>query len=1186
MLRSRIPWWAMSVVLSDGTGPLSTPRRGLKTLDVREYKPLGTPIEFRFYQRYSNHPNRQSGIQFLTHYNTHQRFRVNKDFIDYFNWGKEQGQARLPHRWQRVAFDFDDALNPTRTDRASKEWFAGQDPSVSQHSHPDLSTSFDPRKRLFSQPEHWNKFFSKRAAGEGDIRLDVVDSQSMLGPLVTQTDTQEMPYFKTETRGPTHGKVPGINMPFLGEFDRKMVQAMSRPMNKDRTITANEGRFSKTLFINDPARHQTLSASLAKDLNRELDRATTAVYSKLTVLQAAQSGRTDYFCGGVDTDTLGFDLAMAAMLRERAAAALNKATTGSSEGKKADAAAMEMLRDADRHRDRADALLREHADLIWRVYTAQRPLMTLVNGKCRGTGCGVALSAKFCALKDTSEFVFEGPELGLTPYGGMTRLLARPETTLKYPGLAEFTVLTGTSLFAGDALRLGWTDLFTTLPDMAHHIKEWFDASEHMHNDAVAWQLGHLLETCFKMKQAHSSAMERAAMTPARARWVEDAFADQPSVEAIATTLGQMERLPLTDRHNTADVCMATPFTLGSVEEGIARLEAARLRYSLSPWDITAPEEEVAVRQASEIFTSYVLQRRGEVNLVVHRDAEKLRRWQAQREREYAAFTDLQFAPHPRHVYARLEGCEGTLVEFDFDFNSDADVARGGDGIGGGVAGDGPGYHRRMLARLQAEVLRRMGQPAGRDVELGWYLPTLDTCPVHSDEELTAVLHADPGLEDATADLKYPPLYFIVKRNTLHLSEWAYAVKHQLLLQSPFALKASLAMLQEVRGDTAAAGVNTDDATAVRSLAVTMAVEHRYHVRAMQRSDFYAVGQHTARSADEWEEVKEERRRSIHKTLQPTRPLPDFEAVFERDVEVDGHSFALRPRWSPRTLAEVTDESIASLRSPLSFDTDGVAPLCAVTHSGKADRLAGMIDDAGGLEVVTGLGEVDAESGRPRAAPLKGNARVPTNVNFYEMARHPWEGTASSWRRDGLTAGSKEYFEQQYQEAQRAVHDEEGRGVHSYWPSRAAVDGHSGEAAADTLLQERLHDKVAAAEQGVEGWARTLRCKVADGKLRYRTEIASQQEKIYDDEYYRWFIEPGLHPNRSGLLLGRKHGAGGGSQEDKELESFLSGMLAGAGSGVGGGGGGFEAGADHADSEDPDEFSEASLGDGPTPAEE
>lgn len=1134
MLRRRVPWWVVGSLPTgdrpsreDSRAAVCTQARTLKTLDVREYRPLGTPIEFRFYQRYANHPNRQSGIQFLTHYNTHQRFRVNKDFIDYLRWGKEQGQARLPHRHQRVAFDFDDVLQPTRTERTRTEWFAGQDPTV--NSHPDLSTSFDPNKKLFSHPEHWNKMFSKRRPGEGDIRLDVLDSPSMLGPLMTQTDTQEVSYFQTETQGPSHGKVPGLNSPFLGEFDRKMMQAMSRPMNADHTITGVDGRFSKTLFINEPGRHQALSANLAKELNRQIDMATNAVYTKLTVLEAAQSGQTDFFCGGMDLESLGFDLRMAAELRQRAQH-LADAHKGGSLPKKTEQEVQQLLRDATRHYDRAEDMLREHAALIWRAYTAARPLMTLVNGRCRGTGCGLALAAKYCAMKDSSEFIFDGPGVGLTPYGGLTRFLARPETSLKYPGLAEFVMLTGTSLFAGDALRLGWTDLFTTLPDMSYHIKQWFDDSEHMHNDAVAWQLGHLLETCFKMHSAHTSAMERCAITPIRARWVEDAFADQPSVEAIVKTLTLMERMPLTDPDNSQDTCHATPFTLSSVSDGVEKLSASRLRYTLSPWDITPPEEEVAVRQAADIFTSYVLERHGTEDIVVHRDRGKLRRWKEQREREYVAYTELKTAPHPRHVYARLEGCENQLVEFDFTFDPSKAKEKEEARAGALHSAREEPMPTAMLRQLKAAIRQALDMPQDRDIELGWYLPTLDTCPVQNDTQLMEVLHTDPGLEDPRANLKYPPLYFTVKRQSLYLSEWAYAVKHQLLLQSPYALKATFELLSEVRGD--------GSAEAVKSLSDTLRIEFRYAVRAMRRPDFVTVGQYTNKSAEEWEALKEERQRHLHKSHRPLRPLPAYDDVFERGVHLDGHTFQLRPRWSPRTLEEVSADEVAGQRAPLRFDADGTSELDPAVHCAKADRFAGMLDDVGGVEVVSQLGEADSE-GRPKVAPLESNAHVPTNVNFYEMARHPWDDTPSSWRRNGFTEDSKEYFEQQYREAERALYDEDGRGAYNYWPSKGAVEGTSGsEEASAALLEERLFGELKRAERGVEPWARTLRQNVTDGKLNYPMEIATQQEKIYDDEYYRWFIKPGQNPNPSGLLIGKKSAAVEGS-EDRELEAFL-----------------------------------------------
>ncbi|KAI5691395.1 EnoylCoA hydratase [Leishmania braziliensis] len=1109
----------------------SQQRRSIKTLDVREYRPLGTPIEFRFYQRYANHPNRQSGVQFLTHYNTHQRFRVNKDFIDYMHWGKEQGQARLPHRHQRVAFDFDDSLQPTRAEGDTSHWFAGQDPTMGPH--PDISTSFDPNKKLFSHPEHWNKMFSKRRPGEGDIKLDVIPSNSLLGPMVTQTDTQEMAYFKTETRGPTHGCVPGINAPFKGEMDRKMMQAMSRPLNSSHTLTGNDGRFSKTIFINDPKRHQALSAVLAKELNREVDKATNGLYSKLTVLTSAQSGLTDFFCGGADLQSIGFDLTMAQLLRKEAEELSKWDASGC---KKAEAKVQELLRDAERYEERADAVLRENAAVIWRAYTSPRPLMTLVNGKCRGTGCGLALAAKYAGLQDASEFIVDGPNVGLTPYSGMTRLLARPETSLKYPGLAEFVMLTGASLFAGDALRLGWSDLFTSLPDMPYHIKDWFDSTEHMHNDAVAWQLGHLLEKCFQMKdRSHTGAMERCAMTPIRARWVEDAFADQPSIEEILKTLSAMEKLALTDRHNTCDPSYATPYTLASVAEGVEKLRASQLRYTLSPWDVTPPVETVEVRQAAEIFTSYVLERRGKVNIVTHRDRQKVEAWRKQREHEYAMYSNVKSAPHRRHVYARLEGCEGTLVDFDFTINPAGNVAATSATKGAGMGSNDEVLHTASVDRLKRAILQAMSMPADRDVDLCWYLPTLDTCPIRNDEELVDVLHSDPGLEDPSAQLRYPPIYFLVKRNTLHLSEWAYAVKHQLLLQSPYALKATLQLLQEVRGD--------GSAEAMRSLADTLATEYRYATRLLKRPDFYEVGQHVDKSPEEWDVVKEERARNVHKAHLPTRPLPDYEVVFERHVQLDGHTFQLRPRWSPRTVQEVTAESLAPLASPLDFEKDNAVEFNVVVHTSKADRLAGMIDDAGGFEVVANLGEVDKE-GNPKVPPLQGDAHVPTNVNFYEMARHPWEDTPSSWRRDGFTAGSKEYFEQQYKKAEKAVYDEAGREQYNYWPSKDAVDGVAGEEL-NALLEERFFAKLRDAERGVESWARQLRQKAVEGKLDNRTEIATQQEKIYDDEYYRWFIQPGHNPNPSGLLRGRKGADSGSNSVDKDLEVFLNQLLSG-----------------------------------------
>ena len=246
--------------------------------------------------------------------------------------------------------------------------------------------------------------------------------------------------------------------------------------------------------------------------------------------------------------------------------------------KDADVRAHAAAAEAEDHLAAADAPFRAAVRLLWRGFGAGRPLMTLINGKCRGVGCGLALLPQYAALRDSTEFVHDGPDHGLTPFGGLTHFLARTETSLKYPGLAEFVMLTGTPLYAGDALRLGWSDLFSTLPDLEYQIRDWFNDTEHMHNDAVAWQLGYLLDTVFKMKQHHATSMERTALTPARARWIEEVFADQAAVEGVLASLTAVEALPLSDPANTADANLSAVATLPSVAAGVAALSSHELR--------------------------------------------------------------------------------------------------------------------------------------------------------------------------------------------------------------------------------------------------------------------------------------------------------------------------------------------------------------------------------------------------------------------------------------------------------------------------------------------------------------------------------------------------------------------------------------------------------------------------------
>lgn len=1153
MFRRPLPqlWAVLSVPVSLSDG---TQRRFIKTLDVREYKPLGTPMEFKYYQRFTNHPNRQSGVQFLTHFNTHQRFQVRGNYIDYMNWGRENGDARLPHRHQRVAFDFYDKLHPTKGTFDSDLFPAMQQQQAS--SHPSMDGEYDPKKLIFSQPEHWNKLFSKRKPGEGKINVRPFESASRLVDMSGYTDLLDRDAFGVDNKPPNHGAVPGINRPFLGEQDPHMMQAMSRPLNEKNTVTENNGRFSKTLYLNNPQKHQVLNRALATDLERFVDIATNALHTKLVVLTAAQSGRTDAFCGGLDFHTLQHDLSLADASRKKAQTILEERATleasskedtpliGTKDDKlaKLDAAYHNLMEEASRYEERSDLTVRTNAALMWRIFTAPRPLMTLINGTCRGTGCGVALLSKYSSLRDSSEFVFDGPNRGITPFGGLTHLLARNETALKFPGLAEFVMLTGTSLFAGDVLRLGWSDLFSTVAGVDYHIKEWFDSTEHMHNDAIAWQLGHLLESLFQMKEHHSTALERCAITPERARWIEDAFADQPSVEAVLQTLSQMEALPTSDPHNNSTAATQIPFSLSSVSKGVSKLRDQGLGYSLAPWDITplhdAPSEPTP---AANVFTSYVLERRGNVHTVVHTDRNKLRKWREQRYAEYEAHQNVQRSLHRRQVYVRLEGCDGKIVDFEYQFDKQGCVealsaAQRCDDLVAGSA---------MLAQLKAKALEALGLASDRDVALGWYMPTLDTCPIHHDEDLFQVLINDPGVEDPSKFTNHPPVYFIMKRRTLHFSEWAFAVKHQLLLQSPFALKASFALLQEVRGDARLqAAEEAGNSNALLSVSDSLAAEYRFLTRTLRRPDFFAVGSLTERNEVFWNKQAEALETNIHLKENPVRPVRTFDQVFEKDVEIDGHHFSVRPRWFPRTLSEVDPQDIAKLALPLSFETERVTELDVPTYTAKRRRFNGMVQDVG-VEIVAGLGEVDS-AGAARVPSLKSNATVPENVDFYRMARHPWLDTATSWRQDGFTEGSLEYFHAKYDEAQQQLHDQasqQQRRSSEYWPTKDASEGVApSEAEEAALLQDRYYDVLAEADKQVDQWARELRQKAEQGTLSRRTEVATAQEKIFDDQYYRWFIQPGLHPNPSGILAGKGRGrgaAGAESSENAEIASEL-----------------------------------------------
>jgi enoyl-CoA hydratase/carnithine racemase len=1085
--------------------PIAAQRvRGIKTLTVRDREVLGMAREFREYQRITTNPFKLQGPQFNTHFSSRHRIRDKMGVIDWLHWGKEVGQAYAPHRRQRTTFDYHDKMHPTSLPKHISRGglHEGQDPTSKLQ---DVQRGFRPAGYSYNEPIHANRRYTLYRAGQADVSLEsgpFADNAAV--DLATKSAVSGATWFGVTPPHTADGDTPGIHKPFRGEQDGEMMQAMTKPVpgTKDNAVVHQVGRYTRHLYINRPTRDNRLTRQSATDLAMAIDRSTTAMRTKLTVLTAAQSGQTDAYCAGADYEQLAFYKRQERVLRAAAEKlrAEDKKHATALELKQRDVEIQNLVANADRYRSRVDDTLRALSGLVWRVFTAQRPLMTLVNGRCHNFGNGVALLARYASVRDSTELVHDGPSFGATPAGGMTHLLARTETTLKYPGVAEYVMLSGFPLYAGDALRLGWTDLFSNIADMGYQIREWFADTEQMHNDAVAWQLGHLLDTCFKMRDTHDEALERCALRPTRARWIEEAFADQPSVETVLETLSAVEKLPLSDSNNTTDENTGVGWSLHDVDAGVHKLRKNRLSFSLAPWDASMPASETAAALTST-FREVYFGRAGDRSALYRPARATAKQFHRERRKEFEAYRRQVMTPHKRHVHVVLEGCEKLKVDFEFDF---IDVEDAPAGKTPKVRLDGENK-AQLVERLLRRINTSLGFDESRPLLLLWHLPTLDTAPVRRDTELIEVLHEDPGIENPEKPTAAPPIYFTVVRQTLHFSEWAYAVKHQLLLSSPFALKASWALLQAVRGDGAA--------ESVASVSESLALEFRYLTRAINRPDFYKVGVLSTMDEAHWANSNDTS--DLTKAHLPLRAEPAFDEVFEKDVEIDGHRFAMRPRWEPRTVAEVSEADISALAKPLSFTQEGLTDIHVPTEANLADRVAGTVLEIQGYEITPLLGS-DSKSA---PAPLKSDAHVPNNVNFYEMARHPFKDQPTSWRSHGFTQGSEEYFKGKYDEAVKEVYDPAGEGRHEYWAGASkATEAPTGAEPEEELLQDRFWNAINNASQSVEHWVQELQAQAVAGKFSHTLEVTTVDEKVYDDNYYRWFIKSGQSPNPSGIL--------------------------------------------------------------------
>ena len=1076
-------------------------RRGVKTYSTRF--PMIFSVERELMQPwlYTRNPLHQTGFHYNSALRDHRTWYTSRT-VDFVYWGRELGMASNLHRHMRTAFDFNDSVLPTRTPGASRYSNAPKVPAEHENS---LSTAFRPYETEYNtaihqqrltqyfpnQPEYtFPTTFKKYHDRVGYVSNQSTGSMEDFGVGdLPEVFRNEKAHYKVHNHLLPHKTtfVPGIDAPFLGEPDTKNMQSLAKALNPQQTVCANYGRYSAVLYINTPSHNNKLDTNTAKSLGHQVDAHSNMVLKKGTLLQAAQCGVTDVFCEGMDLQYLARICKKHSVLRQTEEQQSKSILCRSPSSARGPKTATDFLYLADRH-------IRAHTQLLWRVFSAKRPLLSVINGKCANSGIGVALLSKYPVLRESTEFAFNGPEIGVTPFGGALHFLTRKETSNKYPGLAEFALLTGASLYSGDALRLGWSDLFSALPNVDYHFKEWFENTEHLHNDAVAWQLGFFVDELLKQTNKEAvPSMERVAITETRARWIAEIFANQLDVEGIMESLSFVEKMPHSDPNNTSDAILGSPFTT-DVPAALHALRKARLAYTMMPHELTPlPEDNDAARRpVHQAFSHFYFERES----ISGRAVAQLRdpvftKWKAFRAKELRAFAKAQLSSLKRHVYIRCEGMN-RLLSFDHHF-----IFRGSDAQNESIA----------IEELVAKAQAQLASP-NREVRVGWCTPQCGIAEIRNDKELLTVLVNDPGLEDPSVKLDFPPLYLMFQPTKVYFSEWAYSVKHILLSQSPFALKCTLRMIQKARGD--------GNDGAIMSLSDTMELERRVMLRLLQRDDFHNIGAYT-RFGDFESSEKD-------KAFEPKAERLRTENVFDvwpQGEEIDGHTFYRRPKWSPATITDVSLVDVEKTFQRLNFKADGICEIDISTDTFSKKSVLDSMGDAG-TQVVSRLGSASCPN-------TQSTAHLPDNVNFYEMARHPWEHHASSWRLDGYTEGSMKYLEQNYKHAEKYLYGDakEGR---SYWQSSpgerqgktlessvTAQNISELERAPDVqnanLLKENFWNVISGAERNVEPWVKNLKEKSRRQKFDYRKELALPSEKVYDDRYYQWFINPGVHPN-------------------------------------------------------------------------
>eukprot|EP00756_Hemistasia_phaeocysticola_P018592 Hpha_TRINITY_DN15606_c1_g17::TRINITY_DN15606_c1_g17_i1::g.100791::m.100791 len=385
---------------------------------------------------------------------------------------------------------------------------------------------------------------------------------------------------------------------FLDEF--------SVPKNKHQSVMSGaRGAATQALKINKPWCDNALDAATMKTLYWETMVSTHSPLRKITMIGACQNGHTEWWCKGLMLDDFARLLRFlvhpppdsskaigipgrddkeptkeemevhVARVQRMAGALLSSRNTPT--GDEDLGRALLIAPDCPPSPLRMMAAARYHADwqvanaaahsgaegsqpnnvvyvnevvrwamkLLWVVGNGATPTLSIVNGKCANIGSGLALLCNFAAIRDEASYSFSESINGLTPIGGLLRLLVSEPTEVKYPGLAEYMVLTGAELFHGDAKRLGWTSVHA--PTDTHLNERMVQDYMNIHPVHDSGDGRRFLHALLFGDSDQAPEMDRCAISYERMEWIRAVFHGAESIIEIESRLEALRLKPSSD---------------------------------------------------------------------------------------------------------------------------------------------------------------------------------------------------------------------------------------------------------------------------------------------------------------------------------------------------------------------------------------------------------------------------------------------------------------------------------------------------------------------------------------------------------------------------------------------------------------------------------------------------------------